>query len=754
MNRHARCWCALIPGVVLGLATARPAAALEFDYDPARAAALRACDADLERGRPLPARRCYQALLTQADPLLRAESAWALGDLKTANTLFRDAVAADAKGAPARVRWGRLYLAAHQYAESAKLFGEALQIDPKSVAAKLGLLQLGAERFEGGAEAELEALTGGDTPRIEAPLLLARLRLEQGDTAAATTAANRALELAERQQRAPLEALSLLAAIELVAGRDPQRHVDRATAFNPRYGDLYATLAHYEVMRRRYREADVWLRRAVEVEPDNWPALEELGVNALRLGDAARARPALERAYAGDPFSATTVNTLRVLDSLSQYDVIATDKPALRLQLQKKESAALRPYVEALARRSVATFSERYGYTPVEPIAIELYPNHDDFAVRTAGLPGIGLLGVTFGHVVAMDSPSGRRTGEFHWGSTLWHEMAHVFTLSATQHRVPRWLSEGLSVFEEWRTGPTPGVAVEPRILDAYAAGRFLPVAKLDEGFIRPAYEGQVQVSYAQAGLTCLFIEQQFGFARLAAFLREFASDNTVEPAVQATFGIASTAFDAQFNAFLKQRFAPYLADTKRLKALLQEADAQIGRKAWDAAAKSAREAIRVMPEFTTGENGYTLLTAAQLGADDRPAAMQTLLAWRAAGGWDPAGLRQLASLLQEAGRPADATVVREAVNLVDPLKPADHAQLGELLLAAGRPADALTEYTVLLQLDPQDPAAAHLGAARALAASGNAAPARRHLLQALEIAPHFRPAQTLLLELRGESPP
>jgi cellulose synthase operon protein C len=223
---------------------------------------------------------------------------------------------------------------------------------------------------------------------------------------------------------------------------------------------------------------------------------------------------------------------------------------------------------------------------------------------------------------------------------------------------------------------------------------------------------------------------------------------------VQATFGIASTAFDAQFNVFLKQRFAPYLADTKRLKALLQEADAQIGRKAWDAAAKSAREAIRVMPEFTTGENGYTLLTAAQLGADDRPAAMQTLLAWRAAGGWDPAGLRQLASLLQEAGRPADATVVREAVNLVDPLKPADHAQLGELLLAASRPADALTEYTVLLQLDPQDPAAAHLGAARALAASGNAAPARRHLLQALEIAPHFRPAQTLLLELRGESPP
>ena len=741
-------------GLSLFLGMARPVAALEFDYDAARPAALRTCDTDLEHGRPQPARRCYQALLAQGNPLLRAESAWALGDLKTANTLFRDAVAADPKAVRARVRWGELFLAAHQYAESAKLFTEALQIDPKSTAARLGVLRLGAERFEGGAEAELTAMAGENPAPIEAALLLTRLKLEQGDTVAATAAATRALELAEQQGRAPLEALTLLAAIEVVAGRDPQRYIDRTLAFNPRYGDLQASLAHYEVMRRRYREADVWLKRAVEVEPDNWQAQEELGVNALRLGDAPRARQALERAYGGDPFSATTVNTLRVLDSLTQYDVIETTAPALRLQLHRKEAAALRPYVEALARQSVAAFSERYGYTPVEPIAIEIYPNHDDFAVRTAGLPGIGLLGVTFGHVVAMDSPSGRRAGEFHWGSTLWHEMAHVFTLSATQHRVPRWLSEGLSVFEEWRTGPTPGVAVEPRILDAYAAGRFLPVAKLDEGFIRPAYEGQVQVSYTQAGLTCLFIEQRFGFAKLAAFLHEFARETTVEPAVQATFGIASTDFDAQFNAFLKQRFAPYLADTKRLKALLQEADSQIGRKAWDAAAKAAEEAIRVLPEFTAGDSAYTLLTAAQLGAGDKPAALQTLLAWRAAGGWDPAGLRQLASLLQEAGRAADATAVREAVNLVDPLAAADHAQLGELLLTANRPADALREYTVLLALDPQDPAAAHFGAARALSAAGNAAPARRHLLQALEIAPHFRPAQNLLLELRGESPP
>ena len=72
--------------------------------------------------------------------------------------------------------------------------------------------------------------------------------------------------------------------------------------------------------------------------------------------------------------------------------------------------------------------------------------SHADFAVRTVGLPGLGALGVTFGTVVAMDSPSGRKPGSFNWATTLWHEMDHVFVLTATHNRVPRWFAEGLAV--------------------------------------------------------------------------------------------------------------------------------------------------------------------------------------------------------------------------------------------------------------------------------------------------------------------
>ena len=44
-----------------------------------------------------------------------------------------------------------------------------------------------------------------------------------------------------------------------------------------------------------------------------------------------------------------------------------------------------------------------------------------------------------------------RAPGKFQWEATLWHELAHVITLQMSNQRVPRWLTEGISVYEEKR---------------------------------------------------------------------------------------------------------------------------------------------------------------------------------------------------------------------------------------------------------------------------------------------------------------
>ncbi len=96
-------------------------------------------------------------------------------------------------------------------------------------------------------------------------------------------------------------------------------------------------------------------------------------------------------------------------------------------------------YARQLSEDSIAVYKERYRLRSKEPIIVEIFPNHEDFVVRSIGMPGVGLLGVTFGYLFAMDSPTAHPEQTYHWGTTLWHEMAHVFTLEVQR----TWCRDG-----------------------------------------------------------------------------------------------------------------------------------------------------------------------------------------------------------------------------------------------------------------------------------------------------------------------
>src|SRR5258708_35380443 len=118
------------------------------------------------------------------------------------------------------------------------------------------------------------------------------------------------------------------------------------------------------------------------------------------------------------------------------------------------------------------------------------------------GMPGLGALGVTFGEVVAMDSPSGRKPGEFNWDATLWHEISHVYILMATKHRVPRWFTEGLAVHEEGVASGRPEGAdrLTPEGVAGIRGKELLAVAKVGRGVVVPGDPGRGVGAVFQAG--------------------------------------------------------------------------------------------------------------------------------------------------------------------------------------------------------------------------------------------------------------
>ena len=56
----------------------------------------------------------------------------------------------------------------------------------------------------------------------------------------------------------------------------------------------------------------------------------------------------------------------------------------------------LHPYFEAELQRILLTYDKKYKMKLTGPVQVEVYPDHEDFAVRTMGMPGLGALGVTF----------------------------------------------------------------------------------------------------------------------------------------------------------------------------------------------------------------------------------------------------------------------------------------------------------------------------------------------------------------------
>jgi tetratricopeptide (TPR) repeat protein len=715
----------------------------------AAAAAVAPADcATLRRhGHRTEAQACYQSLTLSTDPYLRAEGDWGLELYQDANNEFRAAVARADGNAHYRVRWGRLFHERFNNTEAAKLFTEALDRDGRNADAYLGLALVGADGFERKAKEYAEKALELDPKLFEARELLATLALEDSNTDEAVKQADAAIQIAPNA----LDAFAIHAAVELVADRPPDVWVQRMLQVNPAYGQGYALMASQLVMNRRYDDGVAYYRKAIDLDPRLWSARSQLGINLMRLGQVDEPRQQLEMSYNNGYRDAATVNSLRLLDSYKNFTVFTT--PQTILKLDTKEAAVLRPYVDDLLARAMTTYAQKYKMTLPGPVQVEVYPNHDDFAVRTYGLPGLGALGVTFGTVVAMDSPSGRKPGSFNWASTLWHETNHVYVLTATRHRVPRWFAEGLAVHEEGLGNPAWADRLTPGVVVALRDKKLLPVAQLDRGFIHPEYPEQILVSYFQAGHICDFIQERWDADKLVEMVRAFAELKPTPDVIQQSLGLAPEAFDEQFQAWLYKNAGPIVTKFEEWRTGLKHLVELVKNGESDAALQEGETVRRLYPEYVEDANAYEFLAQIKVARGDKAGAAATLVDYQKFGGSNPTSLKELASLQTDLGRTREAAATLDRINDVYPIDDDLHRRLGALWLKLENYQGAVREYAAVVALHPLDRAGSLYDLAQAYFAAHQFDKAEETVLGALEAAPGFRPAQQLLLKINDATP-
>jgi tetratricopeptide (TPR) repeat protein len=685
------------------------------------------------------------ALVVPAQTLQQAEAYWKARNFGEANNAFKALVELYPTNPEYRVRWGRMFLdhgTADDIQNASDLFNEALAIKKDDADAALGLALISADEFSGGAEKMARQALAWNPKLLEAQELLARIALEDNNNEKAAQEAKKALEI---DPNSPI-AKGILASIDFLSGK-------KESSWEPHDARGYQTIGHFYVMNRRYEEGIEYFHKAIALDPTLYSAHAELGLNLMRLSQNEEAYKELSIAFQNGLQDSATTNTGKLLESYKNFVEFKT--PTTVLKLGKKEAALLRIYFQAEIDKCIATYEKKYKLKLDKPVTVEVYPDHDDFAVRALGMPGMGALGVTFtaksfGGAIAMDSPSGRRPGDFHWASTLWHEMSHVFTLTMTDSHVPRWFTEGIAVHEETAVSPEWGDRMIPDVLMAIKDKQLLPISDLDRGFIHPRAPAQVLVSYYQAGRICDFITDKWGWDTILAMLKDYANDIDTPTVIRKELKMEPAEFDKQFLAMVEaetkksvQGFADWTDDVKTIAAAAKAKD-------YDTVIKIGTRARDLFPDYVEAGSVYEFLAKAYAAKDNKAAAIDELERYMKMGGRDPSTLKTLADDLQAQGNKKEAAAVLERVNYIYPMDGAQHQQLGLLLLDLNNNAGAIREFRAVLARDPIDPAQAHFNLARAYNQDHQIEQAKDELLASLEAAPGFRPAQKLLLELSG----
>lgn len=694
--------------------------------------------------------------------------------------LFRDAlraydeaIAADSALLEPRILLGELFLAKYNSAEARTALREALARDPRHPDALVVLARaLYFDHEPGAADTARKALeTNPD--HVEARAFLARLHLEVERYEEAEEEARRALEV----NPVSPDALAVLAAIHWLADdtaayRETRERFLAAYPGSPR---LAITVAELAATHRRYGEAVELASRAVALDSSAWEAVGLLGLNQLRTGAMERGRANLERAFAGDPFNVWFKNTLDLLDTFAEYETRRTEH--FEIVLHRSEAGVLGPYVEGVAEDAYAALTRRYGAEPPTPIRIEVFPRHADFSVRTVGLTGVGALGVSFGPVVALDSPSARDPASFNWASALWHEVAHSVHLAISRHRVPRWFSEGLAVEDQrrgrdgWGHGPTTA------FLRAYAADRMPSATGLNDGFMRPDFPGQVVLSYFQASQVLRFVEEEWGGDAAGRLLEGYGGGETTDELLRRVLGASPGAFDRRFDRWLRERFAGPLdavgpgtaergagaGSRARLEARVSEepddfeARLRLGallREAGelDAAGRHLEAALRLFPAYAGHDGPHWQLARLRRDQGRIDDALRHLALLRSVNESHLPGALLEARLREERGEVAGAAGVLERALEIAPFEAEIHERLAALYGSLARWDDAVREREAVVALEPVDMAQAYYLLARARNRAGDRAGARDAVLRALERAPRHQEALDLLLELRAAS--
>ncbi len=715
------------------------------------------------------------------DTALAGRAEWKLGNFQGANNLFREATRLDRFNAEAQVWWGDLFAAKFNQAEALQSYQLVLEYNPLHVHAIVGYAR------QSGNKKALERALFTNPKATDVFTTYAELAMKQNKWDEASSYLNAALPNNSESLDVLIPLVGIAALTEQTKEYDAL--LAQAAVVRPNHAELYTRVAEYFSNDYRFTEAVEFSRKAIAAQKDYWPAYTQLGTDLIRLGEEEEGREALEMAFENDPYNVWTNNTLKVFDTLDTY--VTMESKHFKVRMLPTDAKVLWPYMEPLLEEAWTTLSKKYGYTPEAPVLIEVFNKREDFAVRSIGLPDIGpLVGICFGKVITLISPD---TLSANWQEIAWHEFAHIITLQMTKNRIPRWLSEGVSVWEEHQNRQEWGMRQDMDIARAIADGKLYPIEKIDDAFMNAQSDADLNLAYLQSNLVVEYVADKYNFKKLRDLIQAYGTLDTNEEILERVFDKSVKEINQEFSAWLENRVAEtnvyvHTEDTaddgpanhhgvrnnssavlaelynhesvkehmlerirnepRDFQAYLQLGIVLFKEEKYTEAEKYLQKAKEILPYYTSYPSPPVVLAQiyqAQNKTDLYLKELEYITKYHQHDFDSPF------ILAKEAMKKKDYDKARyylERAAGVDPYRLELHKEYASLADAMKQHDISVREYEIVAELDRTDPVSSYTNLAGAYLRAGQRDQAKHNSLLALEIAPTYQPAQKVLLEV------
>ena len=356
-----------------------------------------------------------------------------------------------------------------------------------------------------------------------------------------------------------IETKALLAARADAGGDLAERDkiIEQVKNWNPNPYQLYGVLAESSERRYLYPEALDWGRKAQAVYPAHWKGDYDVAVNLLRLGEEKAGYALMEQAFNKNKFNVWAYNMLTVLDEDYKQNKYAEHHTKyFTVKIPKAIDAPLWLYLERWLDPLYESMAERYQCKPSGPkeyegrILILFFDQHAKFSARTVGLPGLGAAGATFGQVITMPLHDQDTIERAHpWYSTLEHELAHVFTIQKSKRSIPRWLTEGISEWQERE----PHVQLDGLLKETIARDQIPLLENMSDGIHYPKYSGQIGLTYYLSGLAVEHFLSSYGQGVINQLLNDLAAGKNIEESLQERSSLSLEELNQAYKKYVKQ---------------------------------------------------------------------------------------------------------------------------------------------------------------------------------------------------------